>query len=151
MDLEILFGSDNQAGVSPEVFRAMQDCDQGKAVAYGDDVWSMQLNSMFSDLFEHEAFVFPVATGTAANALALAAITPSYGETLCHAAAHIVTTEAGAPEFYAGGSRLFGIGGHDGKIKAGALETVLKAHTAPSRHHHACSSLSLTQATELPE
>lgn len=145
---EILFGSDNQAGVSPQVMDAIRRADDGIAVAYGDDIHSGRLNAAFSEVFEHEAFVFSAATGTAANALGLAAITPPYGETICHEAAHILTTEGGAPEFYAGGSRLVGIPGGNGKIAADDLRRVLDERMRPSRHHLACSSLSLTQATE---
>lgn len=145
---EILFGSDNQAGVSPEIMAAMQRADEGIAIAYGDDVYSARLDEAFSKIFEHEAFVFPVATGTAANALGLAAITPPYGETICHEAAHILTTEGGAPEFYAGGSRLVGMAGRDGKIAVDDLRALLEERTRPSRHHYACACLSLTQATE---
>jgi threonine aldolase len=145
---EILFGSDNQAGVSPQVMDAILRSDDGIAVAYGDDIHSGRLNAAFSDVFEHEAFVFSAATGTAANALGLATITPPYGETICHEAAHILTTEGGAPEFYAGGSRLVGIAGSNGKIAAHDLCLVLDERMRPSRHHFACSSLSLTQATE---
>jgi threonine aldolase len=145
---EILFGSDNQAGVSPQIMEAILRSDEGIAVAYGDDVHSARLNAAFSEIFEHEAFVFSAATGTAANALGLAAITPPYGETICHEGAHILTTEGGAPEFYAGGSRLVGIAGSNGKISPDDLRSVLEERMWPSRHHYACSSLSLTQATE---
>ncbi|MGH0241372.1 threonine aldolase family protein [Sinorhizobium meliloti] len=146
---EIIFGSDNQGGVSPEILEAMARCNAGTAVAYGDDDYSRQLNVAFSEIFERDAFVFATSTGTAANALALSAITPPYGETVCHEAAHIVTTEGGAPEFYAGGSRMFGIPGHDGKIAPSDLQAVLDDRMRPSRHHYACSSLSITQSTEV--
>ncbi|UZF90875.1 threonine aldolase family protein [Bosea sp. NBC_00550] len=145
---EILFGSDNQAGVSPEIMVAMQRADEGIAIAYGDDSYSARLDAAFSEIFEHDAFVFSATTGSAANALGLAAITPPYGETICHEAAHILTTEGGAPEFYAGGSRLVGMAGRDGQIAADDLRALLDERMRPSRHHYACSSLSLTQATE---
>jgi len=145
---ELLFGSDNQAGVSPEVLEAIIRCDRGKAVAYGADAYTEQVNAAFSQAFEREAFVFSAATGTAANALGLAAITPPYGETLCHAGAHILTTEGGAPEFYAGGSRLVGIDGDHGKITPDGLARLLAERMRPSKHHMPCASLSITQATE---
>ena len=146
---EVLFGSDNTAGVSPAVMQALIRCDQGRAVAYGDDAWSAKLNAAFSEVFERETFVVcAAASGTAANALGLAAITPGYGETLCHREAHILTTEGGAPEFFAGGSRLVGLPGADGKIPVDELERTLTARTRPSKHHLATASLSLTQSTE---
>ena len=54
-------------------------------------------------------------TGTAANALALSQIVPSYGAIYCHDAAHIMVDEAGAPEFFAGGAKLIGFLSLDGK------------------------------------
>lgn len=146
---EILFGSDNQAGVCREIIEAIVRCDEGIAIAYGDDPYTQKVDAVYSAIFERDSYVFSVATGTAANALGLAAITPPYGETLCHEASHILTTEGGAPEFYAGGSRLHGIAGADGKIGSARLEEVLAERTSPSKHHCVCSSLSITQPTEL--
>ena len=59
--------------------------------------------------------VFPVFTGTAANALALACLTPPYGAVLCHKDSHIMTSECGAPEFFSG-AKLIGMDGADGKF-----------------------------------
>jgi threonine aldolase len=68
-----------------------------------------------SALFEREVAVFLVSTGTAANAPALAHLTPPWGAVLCHADSHIVTDECGAPEFFGGGLKLVGLPGEDGK------------------------------------
>ena len=145
---EMLFGSDNQAGISPQVMEAILLCDKGTEAAYGDDAYSARVDSAFSEVFERKCFVFSTPTGTAANALGLSLVTPAYGETICHEASHILTTEGGAPEFYAGGSRLVGMQGTSGKLDSAELSEALDRRILPSRHHLACSSLSLSQATE---
>jgi threonine aldolase len=66
------FRSDNVATVAPEILRALGAANQGLAASYGDDEYSALLNRKFSKLFETEVTVFPVSTGTAANALSLA-------------------------------------------------------------------------------
>ncbi len=144
----LMFGSDNAAGASPEMLAALAAADESYAVAYGDDRWSKQVDAAYSDFFETETFVFPVGTGTAANALSLSAVTPPYGEIVCHAQSHIYTTEGGSPEFYSGGARLVTLPGADGKIAAETLEDHLRRHGAPNRHRMIPSAVSVTQATE---
>ena len=70
------FLSDNPAPAAPEVMAALADANHGYARAYGDDDWSHRLDAAFSRYFEAPVRVFPVSTGTAANALALATLTP---------------------------------------------------------------------------
>jgi len=146
--MTLMFGSDNAAGVSREILAALQTADEGYALAYGGDQWSKRLNKEFSEFFEHDCFVFPVTTGTAANALALAAITPPYGEIFCHERAHIYTTECGAPEFYCGGARLVTGAGEGGKLSTAVLDAYLAGHRTHNPHHMLPAALSLTQATE---
>ena len=87
----------------------------GTALAYGNDAVTKGLTARFADLFEREVAVFPVFTGTAANALALACLTPPFGAVLCHQDSHIMTSECGAPEFFSG-AKLIGLDGADGKL-----------------------------------
>lgn len=142
------FESDNCAPACEQVVRALLECNQGAASAYGDDALTGRLNAVYSEFFGHDAFVFPVATGTAGNGLALGAITPPYGTIFSHAEAHIVTTECGAPEFYSGGGRLSLLDGEHAKIAPQTLQDALERHGAGNVHHMAASALSLTQATE---
>jgi threonine aldolase len=144
---ELLFPSDNAAGMSAEVMEALARADRGSALPYGNDDLTSRVNELYSAFFEHPVFVFPTATGTAANALALAAVTPPYGEVLCHSQAHILTTEGGAPEFYAGGARLTGLDCKDGLITVDAFSANLAGRTL-SKHHLHLAAISLTQATE---
>ena len=92
------FASDNAAGAAPEIMAALARVNDGHALAYGNDDLTRNLERTFCDLFEREVAVFLVATGTAANALALAGVTPPWGAVLCHQDAHIATSEAGARE-----------------------------------------------------
>ena len=142
------FESDNAAPVCEEVMRALQECNRDAASAYGEDDLTQRLDSAYSEFFGRRAFVFPTPTGTAGNGLALGAVTPPYGTVFCHAEAHIVTTECGAPEFYSGGGRLSLLQGEHAMIPAQTLRRALEAHGAGSVHHMAASALSLTQASE---
>ncbi len=104
------FASDNAYGALPEIWTALQAADEGAYLAYGNDPITQSLTARFSELFERDVLVFPVLTGTAANALALACLTPSYGAILCHKDSHIMTSECGAPEFFSG-AKLIGAEG----------------------------------------
>src|SRR5215471_13097325 len=100
------FTSDNAAGIAPEILAAISRANAGAGLAYGCDDWTRRIEQRFASMFEREVAVFLVATGTAANALALAHLAPPWGAVLCHEQAHIATDECGAPEFYGGGIKL---------------------------------------------
>ncbi len=87
------FCSDNTTGAAPEIMAALAEANAGQAAAYGDDAITGRLAAQFGALFEAEVAVFPVATGTAANALALAVMTPPFGAVYCHREAHIAVDE----------------------------------------------------------
>src|SRR5262249_60714772 len=107
----MFFASDNAAGVAPEIPAALARADEGRVLSYGRDPWTARLERRFAEMFEREVAVFLVATGTAANALALAHLTPPWGAVLCHAEAHIAVDECGAPEFYGGGLKRAALSG----------------------------------------
>src|SRR5439155_5386384 len=113
--------SDTYAGVCPEALAAMQQANAGHAAAYGDDPWTARAADRLRDLFESDCAVFFVPSGTAANALALAAVCRPYHGVVCHADSHILTDECGAPEHAAGGIRLLAVEGADGKLDAASL------------------------------
>ena len=98
------FRSDNEAPVTPEIMAAITNVNHDSAYSYGADAVTAELSQKFSLLFEREVTVFPVITGTAANALALGHVTPSYGAIFCTEQAHVLGDECGAPGFYAGGA-----------------------------------------------
>ncbi len=142
------FRSDNEAPAAPEIMAALADANAGSAHAYGDDAISARLDRAFSDLFETDVRVLPVVTGTAANSLSLAALTPPYGVVYCHARAHIANDEGGAPEFYTGGAKLVPLQGEHAKIDAAALDAAIAA-TDTGPHGMTPATVSITQATEL--
>jgi threonine aldolase len=142
------FYSDNTASVAPELLAALAQANAGPQKAYGADPWTLQLDAAFSEFFGKPVRAFIVSTGTAANALSLATLSPPYGNVYAHSGAHVVEDECGAVEFFSGGARLTLIAGDHGRIDHEALEQALAAHPA-SVHTVQPAALTLTQATEL--
>lgn len=142
------FCSDNVTGVAPEIMAALFAANEGAVMPYGNDAHSQGLEAKFSELFETAVTVFPVVTGSAANALALSVMTPPFGAVYCHAESHINVDECGAPEFYTGGAKLVALPGISGKIQATDLESVLNKAGAGIVHHVQPAVVSLTQASE---
>jgi threonine aldolase len=140
------FLSDNAAPVAPTILDAIVRANDGFATAYGDDDWTRSVERHLSEIFEVAVFLVP--TGTAANALALAHVTPPWGAVLCHADSHIATDECGAPEFFGGGIKLVQLPGDQGKITAETLKGFLANNFEHSPHQLIPSALSITQATE---
>ncbi len=91
---------------------------------------------------------FAVVTGTAANSLSLATLSPPYGAIYAHEEAHILNDECGAPEFFSNGARLVVCGGPNGKLTAETLGEALDAHPV-SVHSNQPAAVSITQATEV--
>jgi len=143
------FRSDNTGRAAPEILEALIAANHGTALGYGGDDWTAGLQRRFSELFETAVRVFPVATGTAANALALASLGPSWGIVYCSEAAHINTAEANAAGFFGGGLKLAAVAGEHGKIAADRLAEVLAGIAPGQIHRGQPSAVSLTQATDL--
>jgi threonine aldolase len=142
------FSSDNTAPVAPDILDAIVRANEGFAPGYGDDDWTRSVERRLSEIFEREVAAFLVPTGTAANALALAHVTPPWGVVLCHAESHIATDECGAPEFFGAGLKLAGLPGVGGKIAPPTLEAALAGYGGHSPHQSIASALSITQASE---
>jgi len=142
------FASDNTAGVAPEIMAALARANDGFALGYGNDDWTRRVEAKLAELFKREVAVFLVPTGTAANALALAHVTPPWGAVLCHRDAHIATDECGAPEFFGGGIKLVELPGAGGKIAAETLKDALEKKQWRPPHHVTPAALSISQATE---
>ena len=145
----VKFASDNVAGACPEVLDAIIKANEGDSTPYGNDQISTELQDKFSEIFEKEVIVFPTASGTAANALALSTMTPSFGNIYCHKLSHINTDECGAPEFYTGGGKLVPLQGVKGKITADELDEAIVGKGIV--HHTQPSSVSITQVCESGE
>ncbi len=142
------FGSDNTAPVAAEIMEALNRANDGKAPAYGADDWTARLEERMSALFEREVAVFPVATGTAANALALSALMPPWGRVYCHRNAHIAEDECGAPILFTGGGTLELLDGPAGQITPDAVRASVANLRLGDQHQTQPAVISITQATE---
>lgn len=141
------FRSDNTASAAAEIVAALTSVNEKPAPAYGEDQWSKTLDETFSAVFERDVLVFTVATGTAANAIALASAAPPWGAILCHREAHIECDECGAPEFYSGGAKLVLIDGEAAKITPEGLREGI-ARQVRGIHSVQPSAISISQASE---
>jgi threonine aldolase len=142
------FASDNAVGASATVMAALAEANAGPALAYGQDPWTARVEAAMSELFEREVAVALLATGTAANALALACITQPWGAVLTHEESHIADDECGAPEFFTNGAKLVGLAGVGSKLTPEVVTAQLARmpHGAVKQVQPQC--LSITQATE---
>ena len=141
------FHSDNTVGASPAIAQALLEAASGTQLPYGADTYYQRVEQQLKDIFETDLSLFLVPTGTAANALSLATITPPWGATLCHPDSHINNDECGAPEFFNPGSKLITIPGADAKMDPQAL--ALQAQQKRGDVHSVQpSSVSISQTTE---
>ena len=143
------FLSDNTQPAAPEVLAALARANEGHAPSYGAEAAMARVRSQLGAIFEApEAEVHLVATGTAANSLALACLAPPWGAIYCHAEAHVNSDECGAPEFYTAGAKLIPLAGDHGRIDPAALGAALAIAAGASVHNVQPAALSLTNATE---
>ena len=142
------FYSDNVAGAAPEVLAALAEGAAGSMTSYGGDPVTARVTRRICEIFETEATVFPVATGTAANGLALSVLCPPFGAVYCHSGSHAHWDECGAPEFYTGGAKLVPLDGADGKIAADDLDRATTQGGAGVVHHVQPAAFTFTQLSE---
>ncbi|MBS0364797.1 MAG: low specificity L-threonine aldolase [Proteobacteria bacterium] len=143
------FFSDNTASVCPELMQALAAANSGFAVAYGDDPWTARLDAVLSDFFGTRVRAFPMITGTAANATALATLVPPWGAVFCHPEAHINRDECGAPTFFSGGAQLSLLPGAHGRLEPAALAEAIAGWPFGDVHVVQPAAVSITQASEL--
>ena len=144
----MILTSDNWAGVSDKVMAAIAKAAAGPAPAYGADEMTRSVEARFCDVFEKDVEVYLVATGTAANALAISAFSAPGGLVFCHRDAHIATDEAGAVAFFGGGLALRTLGGAGGKLVPDELATALAPFRTGFVHFGKPVAVSLSQLTE---
>ena len=144
----MMFASDNWAGAAPEIIEAIARANEGPAPSYGGDDLTRRVEGRFAELFERECAVYLVATGGAANGLALSVMTPPYGMILCHEESHIQMDECAGPEFFTGGAKLLPIPGEAGKLTPDAVAKALAGFSHRPPHGAPAAVLSLTQGTE---
>jgi threonine aldolase len=142
------FFSDNTATAAPEILAAIAEANHGHTVAYGDDPWTERLDEVLGRFFGTQVRAFAVSTGTAANSLSLATLSPPWGAIYAHEEAHIGVDECGAPQFFSGGAQLVSLPGEHGKLTVETLRSAVDKHPA-NVHTVQPAVISLTQATEL--
>jgi threonine aldolase len=142
------FKSDNEAPAHPAIMAALAEANAGFATAYADDRYSARLDARFSEIFGTDCQVLPIATGTAANSIALAELSPPWGAVMCHANAHIHNDEGGAPEFYTHGAKLVALPGPGGKLQPDSLAAAIDSAGVHGVHNVKPAVVSITQATE---
>ena len=140
------FLSDNAAAVHPRVWAAMQAADAADT-PYDGDALSQRLDAEFSALFGRDCVVLWVATGTAANCLALAAMVPPHAGVVCHREAHVETDEGGAPGFYTHGAKLLLADGEGAKLTPAGIADLL-GMIRDDVHQVQARAITVTQASE---
>ena len=142
------FASDNTACIAPEILQALVDSNSGFAMGYGNDDVTGAVERRIGEIFERDVAVFLVPTGTAANALALAHVSPPWGAVFAHAEAHILTDECGAPEFFGAGLKLVGMPGIGCKVAPETLADTVSHYEGHAPHQVVPSAFSFAQASE---
>lgn len=144
----MFFASDNAGPVHPKVMERVIAANTGYQMPYGKDTIMDEVRSRIREVFEApEAEVYLVATGTAANVLALGCYTQPWQTIFCSKVAHIEEDECNAPEFYAGGAKLTLIDTDD-KMTPAALEAAIAKQTVGNVHGAQPGPVSITQVTE---
>ena len=140
------FASDNTAGAAPEALEALVHFNDGFTSGYGTDVVTVEASDLVRELLDADADVRFAASGTASNAVSLAALCRPFEAVAAHQHAHVCTDETGAPGFFGHGLGLIGLPGASGRIDPEALAQALEAPDVSYRQSPA--ALSLTNATE---
>lgn len=142
------FASDNVYGVHPKILAALSEVNAGTAPSYGGDEHTKRAEEKLKELFGCDLRAFLVTSGTAANGLALSAITPGFGAIFCNSEAHIAVDECNSPEMFTGGAKIIGLNGPAGKITPAMVEKALKGFIR-GEHDPKAKGVSLTNASEL--
>ena len=140
------FASDNNAGIHPEILKAISQANVGHVVGYGADPYTEAMVAKFRAHFGADAEVFVVFNGTGANCLSLQSLTKTYNAVICAASAHIYTDECGAPEKFTG-CKLIPLQTTDGKLTVDMVRHAY--HGIGDEHHVQPKVVSITQSTEM--
>jgi len=142
------FRSDNVASVAPEIMTALAEVNVGPASGYGDDEVTLRTEQAYSELFETKLRLFPVLTGTIANSLSAAVLSPPWGAIFAETNAHLNQDECGAPEFFTGGAKILPLQGEHGKIPPEELRRAVDGGPKGFVHAVQPAMFSLTQTSE---
>jgi len=144
----MFFASDNWAGAHPTINERLLRESTRFASAYGSSELDRAIERRFNEIFEREVAVFFVATGTAANSLALASVARPGGVVFAHTEAHVIEDECGAPDFFSG-MRMVPVNGPLGKMDTADLEGRIARYPQDAVHHGRAAAITMTQATEV--
>ncbi len=140
------FASDNNSGVHPNIFKAMEAANNGHVVGYGNDPYTQKAIGIFKEKFGANTEVFFVFNGTGANVLSLSTVTQSFHSVICAETAHIQEDECGAPEKFTG-CKLIPVEPVNGKITPQSVQVHLKGFDF--EHHSQAKVISISQVTEM--
>ncbi len=140
------FASDNASGAHPDVIAAIIAANEGHAIAYGDDDWTLECQARFAELFGSGVETLLTFTGTGANVLALTTLLRPVDAVVCAAGSHVNVDEAGALERIAG-AKLLDLPTPDGKLVPEQLAEL--ASLLDNEHHVQPAVVTITQSTEL--
>ena len=140
------FASDNNSGVHPAIFKAMEKANRGHVVGYGNDEYTQKAIQLFRERFGDDTEVFFVFNGTGANVLGLSTVTQSFHSVICAETAHIQEDECGAPEKFTG-CKLIPVEPVNGKVTPEAVLPHLKGFDF--EHHSQPGVISISQVTEM--
>ncbi|MCJ1688737.1 MULTISPECIES: low specificity L-threonine aldolase [unclassified Rathayibacter] len=140
------FASDNYSGVHEEVLAAIAAANGAHQVAYGEDVYTAELQRVFRREFGEQAEAFPVFNGTGANVTGLQSMLPRWGAVVSAGTAHINSDEGGAPE-KVGGIKILTVESPDGKLTPALVDE--QAWGFGDEHRAQPLVVSITQSTEL--
>ena len=140
------FASDNNAGVHPDILKAIKAANEGHVIAYGGDAITARAVKQFNKHFGRDIAVYFVFGGTGANVLGLKAITQSFQTIICAETAHVHVDECGAPENFTG-CKLVLVPTPDGKLRVEQIKPLL--YGVGVEHHVQPGVISVSQATEM--
>ncbi|TAL58916.1 MAG: aminotransferase class V-fold PLP-dependent enzyme [Bacteroidetes bacterium] len=140
------FGSDNNAGIHPDILNEIISVNSGHVIGYGSDIYTEKALAVFKEQLGSSTETFFVFTGTAANVLSLTGITRSWNSLITASTAHLEQDECGAPEKFTG-CKVLTVETDDGKITAELVEKHM--HGFDFEHHSQPKVISITQSTEM--
>lgn len=141
------FASDVTAGAHPKVLEALIQANDGRVMPYGRDPVTEGAKERLREIFERDAEIFLVASGTAANGLALSALTPPYGAVVCHHHSHVNEHECAGPELFTGGAKMLDLASPTGRLDPAAIEAAVLEGRG-DEHYAQVHAVSITQLAE---
>lgn len=140
------FGSDNNAGIHPEILKEIEASNTGHVTGYGTDIYTERAKELFREQLGSSTETFFVFTGTGANVLGLSGITRSWHSVITASTSHLEGDECGAPEKFIG-CKVLVVDTPDGKITPRLIEGHM--HGIDFEHHSQPKVVSISQSSEM--